>query len=266
LVSSSENPYAITAVERTIAILSALERSGPMRLTVVARDAGLSEPTSFRYLATLVEHRIVDRQPDGTYRLGLRLFAMGQRAVGQRDVRKVALPHMERLLETFQETVNLAIRRGDDLMLVEVVESQRSIRKGASIGDMDIWHCSGLGKAVMALLPEAEVREILARRGTAAFTERTLSSADDVAADLQLVRERGYAVDDEEAEAGLRCIATAIRDRHGAPLYALSVSGPAARIEPDSFPEIGAEIASAAAAISRALGYEGHAFGAPLNV
>jgi len=253
-------------VKRTIAILSALERSGSMRLTDVARNAGLSEPTSFRYLATLVDHRMVDREPDGTYRLGLRLFTMGQGAVGQRDVRKVALPHMDWLLETFEETVNLAIRRGDDLMVVEVVESQRSIRKGASIGDIDVWHCSGLGKAVMALLREQEVRQILARRGTAAFTERTLASADDVVAQLELVRGLGYAVDDEEAEAGLRCIAAAIRDRHGVPLYALSVSGPAARIEPDSFPEIGAAVASAASEISCALGYEGQVHGSPMSV
>lgn len=253
-------------MERTIAILSALERDGSMRLTDVAREAGLSEPTAFRYLATLVEHRMVDREPDGTFRLGLRLFAMGQGAVGQRDVRKVALPHMERLLESFEETVNLAIRRGDDLMVVEVVESQRSIRKGASIGDMDVWHCSGLGKAVMALLREQEVRQILARRGTAAFTERTLASADEVVAHLELVRELGYAVDDEEAEAGLRCIAAAIRDRHGAPLYALSVSGPAARIEPDSFQAIGAAVALAASEISAALGYEGQVYGSPLNL
>jgi len=227
-----------------------------MRLTDVAQATALSESTAFRYLATLIEHRLVDREDDGTYRLGLRLFSMGQHAVGERDARILALSHMERLLERFEETVNLAVRRGDELMVVEVVESQRSIRKGASIGDTDLWHCSALGKCIMSLLPESEVRGILSRRGTERFTERTLSTIDDVVAHLALVREHGYAVDDEEAESGLRCIAAAVRDRRGAALYALSVSGPAARVDPTSFAEIGAELAAATTAISEALGYE----------
>lgn len=249
------NRYGINAVDRVIAVLEALESPASMRLTDVAKAAGLSESTAFRYLATLVEHRLVGREDDGNYRLGLRLFSMGQHAVG-RDARKLALPHMERLLERFEETVNLAVRRGDELMLVEVVESQRSIRKGASIGDTDIWHCSALGKSIMALLPEDEVRGILSRRGTERFTEQTLSTIDDVIAHLEIGRERGYAVDDEEAEPGLRCIAAAVRDRRGAAPYALSVSGPAARIDPGSFSEIGAEILTAATAISEALGYQ----------
>lgn len=265
MISASENRYSIAAVSRTIAILETLERSGPLRLTDVAQATELSEPTAFRYLSTLVEHRVVDREPDGTYRLGLRLFAMGQRAVGQRDVRGVALSHMERLLERFEETVNLAVRRGDELMLIEVIESQRSIRKGASIGDTDVWHCSGLGKAVMALLPEKEVREILARRGTPALTDRTLCTVDDVVDHLGVVRERGYAVDDEEAEPGLRCVAAAVKDRRGSPLYALSVSGPAGRIGSDAFADIGQEIAAAAAAISEALGFDGNLAGMAAN-
>jgi DNA-binding IclR family transcriptional regulator len=265
MVSKSESRYGIAAVDRTVAILVALELEGALRLTDVAHATGLSEPTAFRYLSTLVEHRMVDREPDGTYRLGLRLFAMGQRAVGQRDVRKVALSHMERLLERFEETVNLAVRRGDELVLIEVLESQRSIRKGASIGDTDVWHCSGLGKAIMALLPEKEVREILARRGTPALTDRTLCSVDDVVNHLAVVRERGYAVDDEEAEPGLRCVAAAVKDRRGTPLYALSVSGPAGRIEPDATAEIGREIAAAARAISEALGFDGNRAGMAAN-
>jgi IclR family acetate operon transcriptional repressor len=257
LSESSSRPYQIAAVDRVVAVLACLEARSGLRLSEIARDVGLSEPTTLRYLANLVEHGLVERDAAGRYGLGLRLFQLGQRAVGQRDVRKVALPKLERLLERFEETVNLAVRRNDDLVIIDVLESHRSIRKGASIGEPDSWHCSALGKAILSRLPEGEARAILARRGTRRHTAHTLATVDDVLRDLERVRARGYSIDDEEAEVGLRCVAAPVCDRRGDPVYAISVSGPATRVAPDTVPDIGAEVVAAASAVSTALGYQG---------
>jgi DNA-binding IclR family transcriptional regulator len=258
MVSPSEThgQYHIAAVDRAVSILNLLETQSPLRLGEIARGVELSEPTTLRYLANLVQHRLVERDSDGKYSLGLRLFQLGQRAVGSRDVRKFALPQLERLLARFDETVNLAVRRNDDLVIIEVAESQRSIRKGASIGEPDKWHSSGLGKAILARLPEAEARAILGRRGTERLTEHTLATVDDVLENLAEVRRRGYSIDDEEAEPGLRCVAAAICDRNGEPMYAISVSGPATRIDSDSVSKIGAEVVAATDAVATALGYQ----------
>jgi DNA-binding IclR family transcriptional regulator len=254
--TESHGRYRIAAIERAVSVLSLLEARSGQRLTEIARGIQLSEPTTFRYLVNLVDHGLVERDASGAYSLGLRLFQLGERAVGQRDVRKIALPQLERLLARFEETVNLAVRRSDDLILIEVVESHRSIRKGARIGEPDSWHCSALGKAILSRLPEHQVRTILGRCGTERRTERTLSTIEEVLGDLERVRARGYAIDDEEAEPGLRCVAAPVCDRHGDPVYAISVSGPATRVTPQTVPQIGAEVAVAAHAVSSALGYQ----------
>ena len=246
--------YSIASVERAFALLDTFN-SVPMTLAELSRAAGLSEATTLRYLRTLARHDIVERAEGGRYRLGLGLFRLGQRALGDRDPRKVALPFMEQLLQRFEETVNLAFRNNDDLVIVEVLESKRSIKKGATIGDHDLWHCSSLGKAILASLPEAEVLGILERRGVDRRTARTLATLEELVAELEQVRTLGYAVDNEEAEEGLYCVGTAIFDARGEPRYALSLSGPANRFPRRTVAVIGEELRSVSAVISARLGY-----------
>jgi len=251
--------YSIAAVDRTIAVLDAVASGNGVSLAEVARRSGLDEATALRYLSSLCGHEFVVRdESTGRYSLGLRLYRLGQQAVGLRDVRKVALPHMERLLERFEETVNLAQWRGDVLVVIDVLESTRSIRRGASIGDADFWHASALGKSILACLPEAEATRLLEKTERVRFTEHTLVEIDDLLASLDAVGRRGYALDDGEYEEGLRCVAAAVRDRHGRPTYAISISGVAARMPEQSTKEIGKAVIDAAEAISHALGYMPH--------
>jgi DNA-binding IclR family transcriptional regulator len=247
--------YSVAAVDRVAAILDAVDGKGGRTLTEIARAANLSDATALRYLASCVRNDLVERDPEnGRYRLGLRMFQLGQRALGDRDPRKAALPFMERLLERFEETVNLAMRNRDDLVLVEVLESTRSIKKGASVGDRDVWHSSALGKAILAFLPPEERAEILGRCGFEGFTAATRRSLEELQPDLERVHELGYAIDEEESEEGLRCVAAPIFDGRDRPSIALSVSGPANRVSPALMLDLGREISSAAASISMRLG------------
>jgi IclR family acetate operon transcriptional repressor len=248
--------YGINSVNRAIAVLEVCALNGPLPQAVIARQTGLTDATALRYLSTLARHGFVERDPTtGFYRLGLRLFQLGQRVFGERDPRQVARPVMERLLTRFDETLNLAMRRGDVLVLIDALESRRTIKRGASVGGQDPWHSSSLGKAILAHLPESEVDELLELHPLERLTAATLVERDLLARELARVRETGYAVDDEECEDGLRCVGAPIFDRDGRPTLALSISGPASRFTPAAVVTMGEAIREAADEIGRALGF-----------
>ncbi len=253
--------YRIDAVDRAIAILEALGQDAPLSQAQLARATKLSEATAFRYLNALGRHDLVERDPEsGRYRPGIGLFQLGQRALANRDPRLIALPIMRGLLERFGETVNLAMRWGNTLVLIDGLESERSLKRGATVGERDAWHASAVGKAILAHLSEVEVRTIVSDSGLAARTPGTITAIKALLEELARIREIGYAVDNEEGEQGLRCVGAPIFDRTGAPAYALSLSGPSARLSLDALTPIGEELAAAAAVISERLG---HAESAP---
>jgi IclR family acetate operon transcriptional repressor len=250
--------YAMACVDRTVAVLGALVGNHEgLTLAEVARRAQLDEATALRYLRSLASHDLVTRdEKSGRHSLGLGLFQLGQQAGGIADVRKLALPHMERLLEQFEETVNVGYAHQHRLVVIEVLESKRSIRKGATVGEVDVWHASALGKAILSSLPESQAVEILDSEERIRYTERTKVEIGDLLDDLRVTRERGFAIDDEEFEEGLRCVAAAIIGYRGAPSHALSISGFAPRMSSRGIVErMGAAVAQAAAEISQSLGF-----------
>jgi IclR family acetate operon transcriptional repressor len=117
------------------------------------------------------------------------------------------------------------------VVVVEALEGGHSIRRGASVGDRDEWFTSSLGKAIMAHLPEWQVGQLYERHRPKPLTRNTLLDLDAILADLEAVRHNGYAMDNEEAEIGLKCVGVAIRDPHGRYTHALSISGPTARMD-----------------------------------
>jgi IclR family transcriptional regulator, acetate operon repressor len=249
--------YSVEAVDRAVSILNTFSDGRSTRsLADVARAAGLSQPTTLRYLSSLGQHGFVERNELGGYRLGIGLFRLGQRALDGRDPRKIAVPFMEHLLRQFQETVTLDMRVGDSLITVEVLQGTRSIRRGAAVGVQDCWHTTSLGKALLASLPEPEAKGILDRCGYEALTDKTLTTFTAMQKEFARIRELGYAVDDEESEEGTRCVGAAIFDHQARPLFALSVSGPATRVTHKLVPQIGKEVSEAAALTSAEFGYE----------
>jgi DNA-binding IclR family transcriptional regulator len=245
----------MTAIDRAVAVLETFRDGRHMSQAEIARAAGLSEATVFRYLTTLTHHGLVERDSiSGRYSLGLRLFQLGEHALGA-DSRQAALPYMRDLCSDYGETVNLAVRNSDNLVLIEGLESSRSVRRGANIGDIDPWHASGLGKAIMAVLPEPEARELSGGSRFPKLTPHTHTDWASLRLDLLQTRARGYSIDDEEGELGLRCVGAAIFDRNGRPRYALSVSGPANRVDQEAIDRIGPAVAAAAVEISVRLGY-----------
>ena len=248
--------YSLESIDRMMAVLGALETEHNQPLEQVARASGLSESTALRYLMSLTKHDFVERNArTGTFRLGLKLFRLGTLAVDRRDVVTIARPAMDHLLKTFGESINLATRQQNTIVLVSVLDSPNPVRKGARAGETDAWHSTGLGKALLSAMPEAEARDILDGIRLTPFTPNTLASPDKLWKDLESTRTRGYAIDDEESNEGLRCVAAAIRDHDGNATYAISVSGPKSRMSYSRIQEIGHALSQRAAELSNDLGH-----------
>jgi DNA-binding IclR family transcriptional regulator len=258
--SGDPSAHPVQAVQRTLRLLEQLGHAGAngASLAALARAAGLSEPTTMRYLATLADGDFAERDAaTGRYRLGLGVLVLSERALGDVDPRPIVLPYMEKLRTAYGHTVNLAAFRDGKVILIEVLEGIRSIRKGARVGEQDALHSTALGKAILAQLPREQALALLEAQGLHAATERTLTSIEALEQQFRQIQELGYAVDDEEGEEGLRCVGVAILDRRGAPGYGLSISAPATAFGLDTAAQVGPILVRVGATLSKRLGYLG---------
>ena len=242
--------YRVRAVERLVALLQVLADSDGRAKTLgeTAKRAAMPESSALRYLSALASAGIVEREgtgADGRYRLGLGLFSLAARALGSSDVRALALPYMQELLERYQETVNLAIFRQRRLVIIEVLEGLRSIRQGARVGEQDRLRSTALGKAVLAIHSDEEALALLVGEPTDTMTLRAKKTDAAMLRELDAVRKRGYAIDDEESEVGLRCVGIAVPNGRGRAV-ALSISGPSHLFSLDVAAEAGTVLAGMA--------------------
>jgi DNA-binding IclR family transcriptional regulator len=246
---------SLQGIDRLVRIFEAVA-AGPAPLSRVAAESGLSDATALRYLTSLVSHGFLERDPVSRhYRIGMRMFLLGRSAIGGRDFMAVAASVMARLVQEVDETVNLGARAGEDLVIVHALESSQPIRKGAAVGDKDDWHASGLGKAILATLPKAEIEKLLDHHGMPELTPRTLTSADELLRDLALIRSRGFVVDDEESVEGLRCVAVPVRDASGSARYAMSVSAPSYRLPHARLGDVGTALRTQVQVLEALLDY-----------
>jgi IclR family acetate operon transcriptional repressor len=226
---------AVRSLERTFELLEHLaDAGGEMALSELTEVSGLPMPTIYRLMRTLVNHGYVRQEPSKRYALGPRLIRLGEGA--SRLLGSWARPALTRLVDEVGETANMAVLEGDEAVYVAQVPSRHSMRMFTEVGRRVQPHCTGVGKALLSQLPEPRVREILGRTGLEAHTPHTFTDLDVLLSELGRIREQGYAVDDEEQEIGVRCVAVPLP---GAPaLTALSVSGPSARMTPETVREV----------------------------
>lgn len=232
--------YPIRSVDRVCDILDALanSRSG-VTLTEVATIAGLPKSSAFRYLSALEIRHYVQRDSDSvTYRLGPAFRP--EYSLGLSRLAEFARPHLEQLRDKCGETTNLGILDGTAVTHSVVCESASPMRLAARVGDRENIHTTALGKAMSAALPDAQVRSILSATGMPRLTPSTITTIDEFLAELEKVRNQGYAVDDTENQFDGRCVAVAIPDL---PFSAgLSVSAPASRLDPADVPALAKQL------------------------
>jgi IclR family KDG regulon transcriptional repressor len=217
----------------------------------------LHKSTVHRLMMALEQHRLVKKNPEtARYRLGLRLFELGSKAIADLDLRRHARPYLDRLQREAGETVFFCILDEGQVLYIEKIESQQSVRTACSVGSRAPAYCTAVGKAMLAELPEAEVNETVRRWGMKPVTANTIRTLAALKTELRAVRARGYAIDNEEKEEGLRCVSAAVHDHSGKLFAAMSVSGPAFRITKDRIPEIGQMVMQAASELSAEFGYQ----------
>jgi len=246
----------VQSLTRALAILGAVAESHEgMALTDIAEVVGLAPSTTHRLLTTLEAERFMRFDAQARlWQIGIRAFTVGNAFTRTRDIVAIARPAMRRLMEDSGETVNLYVEEDGEAICMGQVESRQMMRAIARPGGRVKLHCSGAGKAMLAHMRDDELSRILQAHGLPRVTDKTLDTPRRLRADLAAVRERRFAIDDEEHEIGLRCIAAAIVDEHGRPVAAVSLSGPTARLTDDEVAKLGPMVARAAAAISAAYG------------
>lgn len=198
-------PYRVQVLDRALGILDLLTSQGPeLAPAELATQLGLHKSTLHRLLQVLEQHRLVEKNSQtGKYRLGLRLFEFGTKAVAQIDLRDRARIYLERLVCETGETAHMCILDRGEMLSLANVESPRTLRTPSTIGHRIPVHCTAAGKAVLAFLLESEMNDLLKDHSLSSYTQNTITSRTRLTAELHLIRKRGYAVDNEEIEEGL---------------------------------------------------------------
>jgi DNA-binding IclR family transcriptional regulator len=222
---------SVRSVERALDVLLCFTNQTPeLSMTQIAELVGINKSTVHRLLATLERKRFVERDPlTGLYRPGIRFLQVAYLTLEHNDLRRLAIPYMIQLCEQQRENVNLAILDDIDVTYVHVMESPQRVKLAATSGQRLPAFCTASGKAILAFIPEENVKRIL-ERGAPQYTPRTLTSPQEFFKDLHLTRERGFAISEQEFEDGINAIAAPIFDRNQQPIASLSVAGPAYRL------------------------------------
>lgn len=243
-------------IDRVIDILETFARIGPeLGVSEISRALGLKKATAHRLLASLRRRGIVAQDPvSRRYRLGLKLWELGALATLQVDWVDRVHADLERLVEATGETAHLAVLSDGQILYVDKVESNHSLRMPSQVGRRNPVHCTGVGKAQIAFHSDEVLSAVVARRGLAQFTANTLTDLPALRAELAKVRARGYAVDNEEIEEGLVCIGAPVRDHTGSVVAGVSIAGPSSRLRPVTIQDHARAVMAAAAAMSTELG------------
>jgi IclR family acetate operon transcriptional repressor len=207
---------------------------GPMRFTDILARSDQPRGTLHRQLSHLVEEELLEVDRDGRYLIGLRLLTLASRSWASNEFRAIAEPHLHRVQEVTGETVHLGVLRGAEVIYLDKVEGRQSVRMYSQIGNASPAYCTGVGKAALSVLDDAELAARIAGLEFHPFTSRTLRDASALLADLSEIRARGYAFDLEEHESGICCVAAPIHSDDGHMLAGISVTGPAYRVTTQS--------------------------------
>ena len=246
----------VFALRRGLSILDQFSgHHGDLGVNEIGRLVGMHKSTVSRLCATLENAGYLERDSStNRFRLGARIYQLAGSSAPTTDVRLLARPVMLELVESSRETATLGVREGNDIVTIDVVDGLNYMRMATRVGMRTQLHASAVAKAVLAWMPEAEVDELLAEWPMTALTPNTVTDAATLKSRLSEVRERGFALDMEEMEEGLRCVAAPIRDPRGRVVAGISISGPRHRMTEEAMQRFGLLVREAGEKISARLG------------
>ena len=258
LVSREDPRYNIRVLDRAFRILSLLTDGKPRTLAEISESIDLSSSTTFRMLSTLSYHRYVRRnEMTNQYQLGLACLELAQGYTFSDNLRRVALTELEALRDETKETVHLVVLDQMQIVYIEKIPGLHAIGiMSSSVGRHAPAYCTGVGKVLLAYLKEDQVRSYYDQNGFHGFTSTTITDLDLLMQQLDQIRRQGYALDKGEHEDEVRCVAAPIFDMEGKAVAAISVSGPALRIDPiEENTELIDRAKETALRISKEMGY-----------
>lgn len=246
----------VMSVDKALLIIKLLAEKGKdMKLTEISEELYINISTLHGLISTLKFHGLVDQDAKTQkYRLGLYLIQLGEIAWQSLDIIKITSPIIEKVSNELQETVHVAKLDNTSVVYIDKKESNQSMRIFSSIGLRNPSHSTGVGKAMLAYLDDKELNEILPDKFES-FTPKTITDKQEFISGLNLIRENGYAIDDEEFSIGLKCVAAPIFNHDGKAVYSISVSGPSVRMTDEKMQKSIVLIKKAAKEISSKIGY-----------
>ncbi len=247
----------VGVIGKVLRVLELLDRSpSGLQLREIAAKTGINKSTVHRFLSHLDAEGYLFRDAAGTYMLGPKLARLGNGVSFQTTLCKICRPTLENLRTATDETVNLAVLDGVDVLYLDVLETQHTFRLVSQAGMRRAAYCTSLGKAILANMEDGQrTEEFYSSIPLEQNTPRTFTSIARLRKDLQRIQEQGFSLDDEEAVAGARCVGAAIFGAGHKVVGSISVSGPVVRITKERLPFFSAEVCRAAREISRNLGY-----------
>ncbi len=246
----------VGVISKVLKILEALQGSGSgLGLKAICDATGIHKSTAHRFLKHLEREGYLICTEAGAYLIGPRLSQMTARVNPQANLQTVARPVLWELWKSTQETVNLAVLDQNTVLYVEVMESPHEFRLSSRVGARRPLHATALGKVLAAFLPDDVKDSILSTITFQPFTQKTIMNMVQLRRELQKIQRQGYALDDEEAVPGARCVSAPILDSRGAAVGAVSVSGPVTRLSLGQVATLADAVTSAARSISAAMGF-----------
>lgn len=254
-VSDNDVEFSQTVLKALLVLECIADADRPLSAAEVAKLCKISRPTAYRLLSTLAVRDYVTQVNGPYFRLGTQALSLSKKLLDSIDLPELARPYMRELGDVTNETVYLSTLQDAEILYIAKVESTQSIRTSCIIGTRNNLYSTSMGKAVLAFLPAAEQARLVENIELKPLTPHTIIHREALVEELACIRKRGFAIDDEENEAGVRCVGAPIFDRTGRVIAAISVSAPAYRFSIQRVEEVSSMVRDVTSKISARLGY-----------
>lgn len=252
-----ERENMVKSVSRALDIISFVSmKKGGLGVTEIANQMDINKSSVYRILSTLVQYGYVEQDNEtGRYKLGYKFLEVSSRLLESMDLREEAKPYLRELESETNEVIHLVVYDQGEVVYIEKLDGNETLRMHSKVGKRAPMHCTSVGKAILAHLPPAVVADILERKGLPVHTDHTITDREQFLQELVEVRRNGFALDLEENEYGITCIAVPIFDHLGKVIAAVSISGPTMRMTKERLQLLNPRVISIGKQISARLGY-----------
>lgn len=252
-----EKENIVKSVSRALHIIDIVSsKKDGLGVTEIAKQMDINKSSVYRILSTLVRYGYIEQDEETErYKLGYKFLEMSSKLLESIDLRAEAKPYLRELEKATNEVIHLVVYDQGEVIYIEKLEGTETLRMHSKVGKRAPMHCTAVGKAILAHLPLRVVLDILERKGMPQHTDHTITDKEVFLNELAVVRQKGYALDLEENEYGIRCIAVPIFDHSGNVIAAVSVSGPTIRMTDERIEQLQAHMRHIGKQISARLGY-----------